>query len=90
MYRLSPVKCNGRYYEVNHLFSQEEIEALIKMPKKGLKISFEQAYELRWMEGSYLNRLFTYKVMNMSIYEYCISRNYYIEFKDDELQWVAA
>lgn len=88
MYRLYPVKCNGRYYEINHLFSQEDIRRLMSLPKTGSRKSFEEAFELRWLEGSYQNRLFTYQVLNMPLYDYCLSRNYYIEFQNDEIEWV--
>lgn len=89
MLKLKPINVEGREYEVDHLFPLSEIIKLMRMPKIGIRISFRQAYALRWMEGSYRGRLFTYRVQSMPLYDYCVSRGYYIEFTDEDIEVAA-
>lgn len=88
LFKLSPVMVNGQKYEVSHDFSDNEIGKILIMPKVGKKLTFVEAYNLRWHELSYMGRIFNCSIQSMPLHEYCVSRNYYIEFDEGEINVV--
>lgn len=85
-FKLLPVQVGKDFYEVSHIFTDGEIMKLLLMPKIGKRLTFCEAYSLRWHELSYKGNIFNYSVLNMSLEEFCSSRGYYIEFEEGELR----
>jgi hypothetical protein len=84
-FKLAPVRLGNDVYQISHQFTAEEIVNIMLMPKIGKKLSFEEAYSLRFHELSYKGKLFRYTVQATPLDQYCMERGYYIEFKEGEI-----
>jgi hypothetical protein len=84
-FRLAPVKLGNETFQVSHQFTAEEIITILLMPKVGKKLSFQQAYELRFSELAYNGKLFRYSVQSTPLVQFCRERGYYIEFGEGEI-----
>lgn len=85
MLRFRPVRCGSKEVEINHQFSNEELVIIMLMPRVGKKLSFIEAYRLRWHELSYEGYLFSYLAMNIPLADWCRERGYYIEISVEDL-----
>lgn len=84
-FRLAPIIIGEDTYQISHKFSDEEIIEILLMPKLGKKLTFGQAYSLRWHELAYKGKLFKYSVQATPLIQYCRERGYYIEFEEGEI-----
>lgn len=87
VFRLAPVSVLGRHYQVTHNFPDSEIMELMLMPKIGQKISFSQAYELRWTEMTRLGKIYNSRVQCTKMIQFLRERGYYVEFEEGELDY---
>jgi len=87
VFKLAPVTIMGRKYQISHKFTDAEITELMMMPKVGKKISFSKAYELRYMELTYLGKIFNSMVQCTSMIDFLRARGYYVEFEEGELEY---
>lgn len=83
--RFKPVTCGNKTVDVNHQFSNADLARIMIMPKIGKRLTFTEAYRLRWHELSYKNYLFSYKSMNESLIDWCRTRGYYIDIEECEV-----
>lgn len=87
VFKLAPVSVLGKSYQVSHNFPDSEIMELMLMPKVGLKLSFSQAYELRWTEMTRLGKICRYSVQSTKMIQFLRERGYYVEFEEGELDY---
>jgi hypothetical protein len=87
IFYLAPVKVLGRFYQVTHHFPDSEIIELMLMPKIGARLSFSQAYELRWIELTRLGKIYNSRVQCTKMIQFLRERGYYIEFDEGELNY---
>lgn len=84
-FKLAPVRLGNNTYQISHQFTAEEIIKILLMPKIGKRLTFGQAYVLRFGELSYKGKLFRYTVQATPLDQFCMERGYYIEFAEGEI-----
>jgi len=87
VFKLAPVRVLGRTYQVTHNFPDSEIIELMLMPKVGVKLSFSEAYELRWTELTRLGKIYSSRVQCTKMIQFLRERGYYVEFEEGELDY---
>ena len=87
VFKLAPVVVLGKSYQVSHNFPDSEILELLLMPKIGRKVSFSEAYELRWTEKTRLGKIYKSTVQCTKMIQFLRERGLYIEFGEGELDY---
>lgn len=91
-YLLKPVKVVDyqEAWEITHEFSDFEIQSIYLMEKTGEKISFKEAYRLRWLEmaqkdskGRYW--LVSSKAIRTPLWKWAKERGYWIKFEENDI-----
>lgn len=87
-YILSEVMVLGKKYEVNHEFTDHEVEEILALPRVGVGISFKKAYEMRFMENYNGQSLINTTLIRKKLSKYAVERGLFIDFEENELHYL--
>lgn len=90
-YAFKPIKMVDyeEAWEVSHEFNEIDVQEVYRMDKVGTKLSFEEAYRLRWFEMARQDSqgkwwLMSGKAIRTPIWQWAKDRGFYIEFAEDD------
>lgn len=84
-YKLCNIKLLGKTYEVSHEFTDDDIEEILQLPRVGIGVSFQKAYEMRFMENYSGISLINTTLIRKSLAKYITEKGLYIHFENNEL-----
>jgi len=92
-YRFNPIQVveNEEPWEVSHEFNDLDVQEIYRMEKIGKRLSFSEAYRLRWLECARQDSKGKYWLMSGSairtqIWQWAKEKGYYIEFEENDFE----